>query len=85
MNRRMDRLSWPEIRERLDAGRRTVVVAFGATEQHGPHLPLATDTMLLRWTQRSTERAQSRSSPTIAAIPTSTTRPRSTSGGRRRP
>jgi creatinine amidohydrolase/Fe(II)-dependent formamide hydrolase-like protein len=46
MTRRLDRLSWPEIRERLDAGRRTVVVAFGATEQHGPHLPLATDTLL---------------------------------------
>src|SRR5205823_622708 len=28
------------------AGRDTVVVAFGATEQHGPHLPLATDALL---------------------------------------
>lgn len=37
MNRRLERLSWPEIRERLDVGRRTVVVAFGATEQHGQH------------------------------------------------
>ncbi len=46
MNRSMAELSWPEIDAHLQAGRRTVVVAFGATEQHGPHLPLATDTLL---------------------------------------
>ena len=27
-------------------GRDTVVIAFGATEQHGPHMPLATDALL---------------------------------------
>ena len=39
-------MTWPEIRRHLDAGRDTIVAAFGATEQHGPHLPLATDTLL---------------------------------------
>jgi creatinine amidohydrolase len=42
----LDRLTWPEIRAELDGGRDTVVVAFGATEQHGPHLPLGTDAMI---------------------------------------
>lgn len=42
----LDRMTWPEIRAELDAGRDTVVVAFGATEQHGPHLPLGTDAMI---------------------------------------
>jgi creatinine amidohydrolase len=42
----LDRLSWPEVKAELEAGRDTVVVAFGATEQHGPHLPLATDALL---------------------------------------
>lgn len=42
----LDRLSWPEIRAELERGRDTVVLAFGATEQHGPHLPLATDALL---------------------------------------
>jgi creatinine amidohydrolase len=42
----LDRLSWPEVRAELDGGRDTVVVAFGATEQHGPHMPLATDALL---------------------------------------
>jgi mycofactocin system creatininase family protein len=33
---------WPQ----LDAARPLVLVPVGSTEQHGPHLPLATDTMI---------------------------------------
>ena len=42
----LDRLTWPEVKSELERGRDTVVVAFGATEQHGPHMPLATDALL---------------------------------------
>lgn len=42
----LDRLAWPEVEAELGRGRDTVVVAFGATEQHGPHLPLSTDALL---------------------------------------
>jgi creatinine amidohydrolase len=42
----LDRLSWPEVKAEIEAGRDTVVIAFGATEQHGPHMPLATDALL---------------------------------------
>ena len=42
----LDRLTWPEVKAELQAGRDTVVVAFGATEQHGPHMPLATDALI---------------------------------------
>jgi len=42
----LDELSWPEVRAEIDAGRDTVVVALGATEQHGPHMPLATDALI---------------------------------------
>ncbi|HZU61498.1 MAG TPA: creatininase family protein [Solirubrobacteraceae bacterium] len=42
----LDRLTWPEVRAEIQSGRDTVVVAFGATEQHGPHLPLATDALI---------------------------------------
>src|SRR5215211_5318592 len=42
----LDKLTWPEVKAELDAGRDTVVIALGATEQHGPHLPLATDALL---------------------------------------
>ena len=39
----LERMTWPEVRAEIEAGRRTVVVPFGAVEQHGPHLPHGTD------------------------------------------
>ena len=42
----LDKLTWPEVERELRAGRDTVVIAFGATEQHALHMPLATDTLL---------------------------------------
>jgi creatinine amidohydrolase len=39
-------MTWPEIKAEQEHGRNTVVIAFGATEQHGPHMPLATDALL---------------------------------------
>src|SRR5690348_11891152 len=42
----LDRCRWPEVQALIAAGRDTVVVALGATEQHGPHLPLATDALI---------------------------------------
>ncbi len=40
--RRYDELTWPEIDEAAEDGA-TVVVPVGATEDHGPHLPLDVD------------------------------------------
>ncbi len=40
---RLEEMTWPEVRREIAAGRDTVVVPFGAVEQHGPHLPLGTD------------------------------------------
>ncbi len=40
---RMEEMTWPDIREAMDAGFTTAVVAIGSTEQHGPHLPTMTD------------------------------------------
>jgi creatinine amidohydrolase len=41
-----DTLTWPEVEAELAGGRDTVVIAFGATEQHGRHMPLATDALI---------------------------------------
>jgi creatinine amidohydrolase len=41
--RLLEEMTWPEVREAIEAGRTTVVVAVGAVEQHGPHLPLLVD------------------------------------------
>jgi creatinine amidohydrolase len=37
-------LTWPDVEALLRGGARTAVLPLGATEQHGPHLPFATDT-----------------------------------------
>jgi creatinine amidohydrolase len=42
--RSLARLTWPEAGE--GGGRSVVAVPVGSTEQHGPHLPLSTDTCI---------------------------------------
>ena len=44
---RYDALTWPEINEAVVL-KKVVVLPIGATEQHGPHLPLETDTRQVR-------------------------------------
>lgn len=41
--RLLEEMTWPEVGAAIEAGRTTIVVAVGAVEQHGPHLPLLVD------------------------------------------
>src|SRR3954465_14794293 len=41
--RQLSDLTWPEVRRHVDEGA-LLAVPVGSTEQHGPHLPLSTDT-----------------------------------------
>lgn len=41
--RRLEELSWPELEGFLAPGGRTALLPLGSIEQHGPHLPFATD------------------------------------------
>ncbi|SDX33672.1 creatinine amidohydrolase [Haloarcula vallismortis] len=41
----LEEMAWPEVESALQNGTRTVIVAVGAIEQHGPHLPLNMDTL----------------------------------------
>ncbi|MBN1329252.1 MAG: creatininase family protein [Candidatus Heimdallarchaeota archaeon] len=43
---KIENLTWLDIKKYLDTGYRTIVVAVGSIEQHGPHLPLKTDTII---------------------------------------
>ncbi len=38
--------TWPEVEAHAAAGPTTLIVPLGATEQHGPHLPLGTDSTI---------------------------------------
>lgn len=44
---KMSELSWPEYRDLLTRGA-PIVLPIGSVEQHGPHLPLGTDWMVVR-------------------------------------
>jgi creatinine amidohydrolase len=42
----LERLAWPEIAELSERNGGLLLLPLGATEQHGPHLPIAMDTLL---------------------------------------
>jgi creatinine amidohydrolase/Fe(II)-dependent formamide hydrolase-like protein len=42
----LEELSWPDVKAAIQGGVDTVIFAVGSTEQHGPHLPLACDTLI---------------------------------------
>lgn len=44
MNRYLAEMTWSQVAHAVGAGSTTVILPLGATEQHGPHLPLGTDT-----------------------------------------
>ena len=43
---RMENMNSKDIKEAINRGFKTVIVAIGSTEQHGPYLPLKTDTLI---------------------------------------
>ena len=48
LTHRLAEMTWPDVAEAVKAvkaGATTVILPLGATEQHGPHLPLGTDTI----------------------------------------
>ncbi|UCD02116.1 MAG: creatininase family protein [Promethearchaeota archaeon] len=45
-NIRMEEMNWLDIGEAVQKGFTTVVIGIGSTEQHGPHLPTHTDTII---------------------------------------
>lgn len=46
MKVKMEEMSWVDVEEAIEEGRDTVLIMLGSIEQHGPHLPLGTDTYI---------------------------------------
>ncbi len=42
----LQHLIWEEVAEKTEIAKGTVILPIGSTEQHGPHLPVGTDTMV---------------------------------------
>ena len=63
----LERMSWPEVQAALEQGCTTVLFACGATEQHGPHLPLLVDAEIGTRTALETARRLGRAlvAPTV--------------------
>ena len=53
----LEHLTWPEVKQ-LKPATKIVVLPLGSFEQHGPHLPLTTDTDLVTAVARGVERAR---------------------------
>ena len=45
---RIERMTWPQVADRLEGGVDAVLIPIGTTEQHGPHMPLDTDCFIAR-------------------------------------
>jgi len=42
----LQEMTWEEIQQKIESSLNTIILPFGSTEQHGPHLPVGTDTMV---------------------------------------
>jgi len=42
----LEKMTWPMVQQAMEQGYKTVIMAVGSIEQHGPHLPFGTDTYL---------------------------------------
>ncbi len=43
---RLQDMTWEEVQQIVEKSSKTILLPFGSTEQHGPHLPVGTDTMV---------------------------------------
>jgi creatinine amidohydrolase/Fe(II)-dependent formamide hydrolase-like protein len=64
---RLEELRWPEVKAAIEDGFDTIVFGVGSTEQHGPHLPLASDTLMGEWLAEAAARKLGRAlvAPTV--------------------
>jgi creatinine amidohydrolase len=65
---RLDRVAWPTLAA-LDPDRTLLVVPVGSTEQHGPHLPLDTDTRVATAVASAAAASLDRDGPVVLAPP----------------
>lgn len=67
----LEDLTWPEVREQLQAGKRTVIIPTGGTEQNGPHLALGKHNAIVAYTAGEIARALGNAlvAPVIAYVP----------------
>jgi len=64
--RRLGEMTWTDVRDAIARGQRTAVLPTGSMEQHGPHLPLLTDTLAAdAMAERLAERLDAIAAPSL--------------------
>lgn len=67
----LDELTWPELRAQIDAGKTTIIVPIGGTEQNGPHMVLGKHNVRVKALSEKIARALGNAlvAPVIAYVP----------------
>jgi creatinine amidohydrolase len=64
----LERLTWPEVDDRIKSGVDAVLIPVGTTEQHGRHMPLDTDCFIARsLAERAADLAEERGLSVLVA------------------
>src|SRR5437667_12029234 len=67
----LEELTWTEIRDRIQAGRTTVIVPIGGTEQNGPHMAVGKHNVRVKALSERIARALGNAlvAPVLAYVP----------------
>jgi creatinine amidohydrolase len=67
----LEDLTWTELREALRAGRTTIIIPIGGTEQNGPHMALGKHNVRVRYLSEKIARALGNAlvAPVVAYVP----------------
>lgn len=67
----LEDLTWPEVRDRLARGHRTIIIPAGGTEQNGPHLAIGKHNAIVTFTagEIARELGNALVAPTMAYVP----------------
>jgi creatinine amidohydrolase/Fe(II)-dependent formamide hydrolase-like protein len=73
----LEELTWPEVRDAIGAGKTTVIVPIGGTEQNGPHMALGKHNVRVKVLAERIARALGNAvvAPVIAYVPEGGVRP----------
>jgi creatinine amidohydrolase len=50
----LQKMSWLDVQQAMEAGCDTIMVPIGSVEQHGRHLPVTTDSLVVEWIAEQT-------------------------------
>jgi creatinine amidohydrolase len=67
----IEELTWPELRDAISAGKTTVILPVGGTEQNGPHMIIGKHNLIIKYTSEQIARRLGNAlvAPVVAYVP----------------